>query len=418
MRVQDLLFLFCVLYYTVYMKLRLPVLTKPKMPRISFSPAILFYLVSLGVLAGIVILTVSVYQGSNTMLRVQKTQTEMEINRLLTEIQMIKSEDQYVRNEALAAEIKNIQTTYKQAVGTYEELIELRALTRDTGKLEERLADSLNLLSQRNWSTASSQMAMLSKDIVSAKEKVASSFVIPVNVPENNTAPASGFSRQSVKTDVGTFLVDIVAADMGSTRIIVDTASDSTCTQDCPAMSLGDYVSRSGAFAGINGSYFCPADYPSCADKKNSFDTLLMNINKVYFNSDNNVYSTVPVVVFLSGSMRFIGRSLDWGRDTGPDGVLAMQPLLVSGGNNNFGGDSDPKKGSRGSRSFVGNKGSTAYIGVVHNATVAEVAHALKTMGLENALNLDSGGSTALWSGGYKVGPGRNIPNAILFVRK
>jgi len=400
------------------MKLRLPQLTKPKMLRVSISPAAILYLVSLGILAGIVILTASVYQGSNTMLRVQKTQTEVEINRLLTEIQKIKSEDQLVRNEALAAEIKNIQTTYKQAVGTYEELIELRALTRDTTKLEERLADSLNALSQRNWATASSQLTLLSKDIVSAKEKIASSFVIPVNVPENNTAPAGGFSRQSVKTDVGTFLVDIVAADMGSTRIIVDTASDSTCTHDCPALSLGDYVSRSGAFAGVNGSYFCPADYPSCADKKNSFDTLLMNKNKVYFNSENNVYSTVPVVIFLSGSMRFIGRSLDWGRDTGPDGVLAMQPLLVSGGNNNFGGDSDPKKGSRGSRSFVGDNGSTAYIGVVHNATVAEVAHVLKTMGLSNALNLDSGGSTALWSGGYKVGPGRNIPNAILFVRK
>ena len=36
----------------------------------------------------------------------------------------------------------------------------------------------------------------------------------------------------------------------------------------------------------------------------------------------------------------------------------------------------------------------------------------------ENALNLDSGGSTALWSGGYKAGPGRYIPNAILFVNR
>lgn len=143
-----------------------------------------------------------------------------------------------------------------------------------------------------------------------------------------------------------------------------------------------------------------------------------MNKNKVYFNSDNNVYSTVPAVIFLSGSMRFVGRSLDWGRDTSPDGVLAMQPLLVSGGTVVFGGDGDPKKGSKGNRSFVGNKGTTAYIGVVHNATVAEVARVLKEMGLENALNLDNGGSTALWSGGYKVGPGRNIPNAILFVRK
>lgn len=31
---------------------------------------------------------------------------------------------------------------------------------------------------------------------------------------------------------------------------------------------------------------------------------------------------------------------------------------------------------------------------------------------------LDNGGSTALWSGGYKVGPGRNLPNVILFVSK
>jgi len=42
----------------------------------------------------------------------------------------------------------------------------------------------------------------------------------------------------------------------------------------------------------------------------------------------------------------------------------------------------------------------------------------LQKMGIQNALNLDSGGSTALWSGGYKVGPGRNLPNVLLFVRK
>jgi hypothetical protein len=62
--------------------------------------------------------------------------------------------------------------------------------------------------------------------------------------------------------------------------------------------------------------------------------------------------------------------------------------------------------------------GSTVYIGVVHNATVAEAAYALKALGLSHALNLDSGGSTALYSGGYKVGPGRNIPNAVLLVGK
>lgn len=261
-------------------------------------------------------------------------------------------------------------------------------------------------------------MVEIEKILSSEQIKIAAEFKIPANVPENNTAPSSGYAKQSVKTDIGTFLVDIISADLGSTRVIVDSASDSDCSNDCPVLSLSDYVSRNGAFAGVNGSYFCPADYPSCADKKNSYDTLIMNKNKKYINSDNNVYSKVPAVIFLEGSVRFVGQSLEWGRDTSVNGVLANYPLLLSGGNIAFGGGSDPKQGSKGSRSFVGTKGSTIYIGVVHNATVAEVAHVLKALGIDYALNLDSGGSTALWSGSYKVGPGRNIPSAILFVHK
>ncbi len=399
------------------MSVHLPQWVKPpthlRIPKIP-----LFILVTVLMVIGLALFSTAVFQGQNKILQAEKSQAEVEITRLEHELQIIRSEDQFVKNETLSREISDIQRTYDQAVKTYEELIDLRALTKDTGKLDEQLAGSLSLLSKRQWSTASAQLTGITKDILALREKIAASFVIPANVPENNAPPSGGFSRQSVKADTGTYLVDIVAADMGSTRIIVDTASDSTCTKDCPALPLADYVSRSGAFAGINASYFCPADYPSCADKKNSFDTLLMNKNKVYFNSDNNVYSTVPAVIFLSGSMRFVGRSLDWGRDTSPDSVLAMQPLLLSGGNIVFGGDDDPKRGSRGNRSFVGNKGTIAYIGVVHSATVAEVAHVLKALGFDNALNLDNGGSTALWSGGYKVGPGRNIPNAILFVRK
>jgi len=187
---------------------------------------------------------------------------------------------------------------------------------------------------------------------------------------------------------------------------------------DCPVLPLSDYVSRNKAYAGINGTYFCPASYPSCAGKTNSFDLLVMNKDKVYLNSDNNVYSNNPGVIFGSGYISFVGAVSSWGRDTGIDGMLSNFPLLLSSGNVTFGGDEDPKKGSAGNRSFVANKGNTVYIGVVHGATVAESALVLKTMGMENALNLDDGGSTALWFGGYKVGPGRNIPNAILFTLK
>jgi hypothetical protein len=348
----------------------------------------------------------------------EKDKLSQQVASISGELTKLRSEDQYKRNQELNKNITQIENTYTQTVTVYEDLLKLKDVSKDTRKFDETFADILVLLSKKDYGNAAKSLATLKNDIASEQAKIASTFTIPANVPSSNAPPGGGFSRQSVTADTGTYLVDIIAADMGSTRIIVDTASDGTCGNDCPVKSLAEYAARSGAFAGVNGGYFCPADYPSCAGKKNSFDTLLMNKNKVYFNSDNNKYSTVPAVIFGSGFMRFVGQSLEWGRDTGIDSMIANQPLLLSGGNITFGGNSDPKQGSKGSRAFVGNKGSTAYIGVVHNATVAEVAHALKALGLEGALNLDSGGSTALWSGGYKVGPGRNLPNAILFVRK
>lgn len=333
----------------------------------------------------------------------------------------LKNQDQYKINQQLKKDLENTHASYISLIGSFEDIQDLKAQKQNTGKLDEQYVVIVKDLSDLNYASAESKLTSLKGQIKKIKEDLAaanaaSSLNGPATV--SNTAPGSGFSYQSVKTEIGDFTVSIIAADLNSARVIVDTASDSDCRDNCPVLSLGDYVGRSGAFAGVNGSYFCPASYPSCAGKTNSYDTLVMNKNKKYFNSDNNVYSTVPVAAFGSGWARFMGRSLDWGRDTSIDGVIANQPLLLSGGNIAFGGNDDPKQGSRGSRSFVGNKGSMVYIGVVYNATVVQVAYVLKALGLENALNLDSGGSTALWYGGYKAGPGRNIPNAILFVRK
>ena len=342
--------------------------------------------------------------------------------KIQTDYEKLKSQDQIKINKELEKKIKNIEDTYRESVEVYEKIVDLRDQKVDTKSYDEALAKTLSYLSERNYSSASATLKLTKAQIDqdSAKRITASttSSGSYANVAVNNSAPGSGYSRQKVKTDFGEFVVDIVAADLNSTRVIVDTASESDCINDCPVLSLRRLCGRNGAFAGINGSYFCPASYPSCAGKTNSFDTLLMNKNKKYFNSDNNVYSTVPAVIFSGNSARFVGRSLDWGRDTGVDAVLANQPLLVSGGNVVFGGDDEVKRAGAGSRSFVGSTGSTAYIGVVHGVNAAQMARVLHTMGIQNALNLDSGGSTALWSGGYKVGPGRNIPNALLFIRK
>ncbi|KKR15760.1 MAG: hypothetical protein UT44_C0024G0001, partial [Candidatus Levybacteria bacterium GW2011_GWA1_39_32] len=297
----------------------------------------------------------------------QKNQATKQKEAISKELSVLKAEDQYKKNEKLSSEIKKIEETYKKSLSSYEEILDLADQKKNTDALSVLFAQNLNYLSQRNYASAEAVLSDLGKKIAAENAKSLPGGVpaaSTANVAVNNTPPGSGYSRQNVKTDFGTFLVDIVTADLGSTRVIVDTASDGDCSDNCPVLSLGDYAGRNGAFAAVNGSYFCPADYPSCAGKSNSFDTLLMNKNKVYFNSGNNVYSNVPAVIFSGSSARFVGRSLEWGRDTGVDSVIANQPLLVSGGNVVFGGDDEIKRAGAGSRSFVGSSGSTVYIGV------------------------------------------------------
>ena len=359
-----------------------------------------------------------ILKGYSSVLFQQNINTQKVLNDTKKELEELKNQDQIKINEELKEKVKNVEDTYDNAVSSYESLLELKERTGKTEILDELFTEAIVLLSEQNYENASEKLSELNKLIKSEEEKIIASFSIPQNLPVSNNPPGSGYSRQTVNTDIGSFMVSLIAADLSNTKVLVDTASDNNCSNDCPVLPLSEYVSRNAAFAGINGSYFCPATYPSCAGKTNTFDLLVMNHKKTYFNSDNNVYSNNPAAIFGDGYIRFVSAASQWGRDTSPTGVLSNYPLLVFNNEITFGGDDDPKKGSKGARSFVANKGNTVYIGVVHNATVAESARVMKALQMENALNLDNGGSTALWSGGYKVGPGRNLPNVILFVRK
>lgn len=383
-------------------------------------PTFIFFIAVLGSFyAGYRYLTTTKSKLSASL--VSEADLKRQLESIASELESLKNQDQYLINQELEEEITNIQKTYQQAVQTYEDLLDLKSLTQKTDELDSLFAESLSLLSERNYASASAILTDLNKQveekriqiIAALKEKEAAA-----NLPQVNEPPASGYRRQQVSTPVGNFTVSIITADLNSARVIVDTASSSDCHNDCPVLPLADYIARNNAFAGINGAYFCPASYPSCADKKNAFDTLLMNKDKVYFNSANNVYSTVPAVIFKDNWARFVGQSLEWGRDTSVDAVLANYPLLVLNGNIHYTGDPEAKRSVKSGRSFVGATGATVYLGVVHSATSAEAAQAVHALGIQNALGLDSGGSTALWYSGYKVGPGRNLATALLLVRK
>jgi exopolysaccharide biosynthesis protein len=49
---------------------------------------------------------------------------------------------------------------------------------------------------------------------------------------------------------------------------------------------------------------------------------------------------------------------------------------------------------------------------------VTESAYVLQALGARDAINLDGGGTSAMYLGGsYRVGPGRLLPNAIVLTK-
>ena len=62
----------------------------------------------------------------------------------------------------------------------------------------QHLQNILTLLSKRNDASAEADLTTLKKKLAQ-KTKILASFQIPVNTPENNTPPGSGYSSQLVK---------------------------------------------------------------------------------------------------------------------------------------------------------------------------------------------------------------------------
>lgn len=227
------------------------------------------------------------------------------------------------------------------------------------------------------------------------------------------TPPDSGYSHMNIPTERGTFSADVVVVNGGT--MVTDTANDSNCENDCPTKSLGDFVSSNGGFAGINGSYFCPGDYPDCQSKKNSFDfpvyntrlSKWINEDKLFWNGRSIVYQDGNGIHMLQNANSFNG---------GLNAGVVNYPGLVDNGNiiaQNFG--FSEKQSAKGTKGGVGFNGNKKFLVIAYGVDMMDFAHLFKSLGATYALNLDGGGSVALWYGGYVVGPGRGLPNAIIF---
>lgn len=232
----------------------------------------------------------------------------------------------------------------------------------------------------------------------------------------------SQYERKQIQTSRGTFTIDMATINLGnpSLRIISDTANSDNCSDNCPTKPLAQYVSESGGFAGINGSYFCPPDYASCAGKVASFDTPVYNsrLSKI-INSDKLFWNGRAFFAFdKSNQARFFGEARDYNGMSLSAG-MGNFPALIAGRQKvlNESVLDDKLRVAKINRGGIGNKGHFLYILVARAATVGDLAAIFEALGADDAMNLDGGGSSALFYNGYKVGPGRSLPNALIFVQ-
>jgi exopolysaccharide biosynthesis protein len=202
--------------------------------------------------------------------------------------------------------------------------------------------------------------------------------------------------------------------------LITDTANADNCSDNCSTKPLKDFVTQNGAYAGVNGTYFCPNSYPDCALKKDSYDFPVYNSRlSKWINSDKLGWSEKRAIVYSDGSgAHYQNNSAGFGG--GLNAGIINYPGLLDNGNvqidDNQSGLSD-KQRAKGTKVGVGVKDEKHIIVVVaYNVNMQEFAYVFKSLGAKGALNLDSGGSTALfYNGRYVLGPGRSLPNAIVF---
>jgi exopolysaccharide biosynthesis protein len=208
---------------------------------------------------------------------------------------------------------------------------------------------------------------------------------------------------------------------MGGTRVITDTGNDNDCATGCAVNSLQTYVTRNGGFGGVNGTYFCPITYPECSAKTNSYDFPVYNTRLGHWiNSGNLFWNSRAMMYFDGGGAHYVQDAKSFGGSL--TAGIVNYPGLVNDGQVQIDDNQsglDPKQVAKGTKVGIGVRGTTIMVVVAQNVNMQEFAYVFKSLGATGALNLDTGGSTALYYGGrYVYGPGRDIPNAIIFASK
>lgn len=276
-------------------------------------------------------------------------------------------------------------------------------------------------------------LGITSKDL--ATIPIGATSTIPVTSPVVTASqdPFSSVQTYDMVLDRGTFPVTVISLQKDKYEMLTVSENSADCFNNCPAKKLDQYVTEAGALIGIHGSYFCPPDYATCANQ-------LYSYIGPFFNTTKNVAINDYKVPFHSGPMLMIDTADQWhylhrtnelgwnfaeynSKHTDKvKSAISNYPSLIENGVVvvESGETMDDKQRTlKGYRGAIGYTDSTVYLVVSQTATVIDMAYVMQKLGATYALNLDGGGSTALYyQDHYIFGPGRLLPNAIVFKKK
>ncbi|MFA5954766.1 MAG: phosphodiester glycosidase family protein [Patescibacteria group bacterium] len=247
-------------------------------------------------------------------------------------------------------------------------------------------------------------------------------------LPTTNTYSYRFFTLTNTQ---GSFPTKVITLKKDAYEMVTATTENSDCKSNCLALPLQTYVEQNNGFAGIHGTYFCPPDYPECAGKINTFLPPVFNTkSNLMINESSLKFHVRPFIAYTAdGAYLYFHRTNAFGntvtqfeKNTTKNvlGAIGNWPSLVENGISVVSGETqEPTFASRRTRGGIGWNNDDIFLVVTGNATVDEFSSVFLSLGATFAMNLDGGGSAALFlNGKYLTGPGRALPNAIIFRKK
>ena len=196
--------------------------------------------------------------------------------------------------------------------------------------------------------------------------------------------------------------------------------------------SLDSLIKKVWGVSWVNGAFFCPKDYAECGGK--SFSNTMRIVNE-----DAKTYSIYYPDTWINGLFGFdinnapiLLKNSVWSWDESTnfnsDSISSIEnwianfPMYLHDGKNMLSlysdSEIDAKMRTKSLKNFICSKeDGTILMGWVENITIYDIPNLLLKYSCKNAINLDTGWSTAMiYNSKYIRWPGRNIMDAFVIV--